>query len=276
MLDDLPALPDGGASRQSAPARPVSKTYELTVEWEHTGGHSGLPFVWFGRQKRVPPRRVGSDSSTRRCSHPPPDEPMAITLTPECRALRREVGPMAWAVLEDVALDAAAGADGVIVARTSAREVAAHLAIQPGTAAKALARLRERGLIALKREPGQEGRFGLSFYRLCDLVGIAIVADDPCVDRPHMAGTTSGRSVRGHTTGGAPADAGGVMHPAEVTAAPAIAKQEASRRLRPATDRRRPGDGGSSEPREKRIVAEQPLQTVNPDPGSRPAQGTLW
>lgn len=31
-----------------------SKTYELTVEWEHTGGESGIPFVWFGRQKRVP------------------------------------------------------------------------------------------------------------------------------------------------------------------------------------------------------------------------------
>lgn len=31
-----------------------SKTYELTVEWERTGGESGIPFVWFGRQKRIP------------------------------------------------------------------------------------------------------------------------------------------------------------------------------------------------------------------------------
>jgi len=31
-----------------------SKTYELTVEWERSGGQRGLPFVWFGRQKRVP------------------------------------------------------------------------------------------------------------------------------------------------------------------------------------------------------------------------------
>jgi hypothetical protein len=31
-----------------------SKTYELSVEWERTGGRSGLPFVWFGRQKRIP------------------------------------------------------------------------------------------------------------------------------------------------------------------------------------------------------------------------------
>jgi excisionase family DNA binding protein len=31
-----------------------SKAYQLTVEWERTGGASGLPFVWFGHQKRVP------------------------------------------------------------------------------------------------------------------------------------------------------------------------------------------------------------------------------
>lgn len=31
-----------------------STSYALTVEWAETGGASGLPFVWFGRQKRVP------------------------------------------------------------------------------------------------------------------------------------------------------------------------------------------------------------------------------
>lgn len=31
-----------------------SKTYELSVEWERSGGASGLPFVWFGHQKRIP------------------------------------------------------------------------------------------------------------------------------------------------------------------------------------------------------------------------------
>lgn len=31
-----------------------SKTYELTVEWERTGGKSGIPFVWLGNQKRIP------------------------------------------------------------------------------------------------------------------------------------------------------------------------------------------------------------------------------
>ena len=31
-----------------------SKAYELTVEWERSGGKTGIPFVWFGNQKRVP------------------------------------------------------------------------------------------------------------------------------------------------------------------------------------------------------------------------------
>lgn len=31
-----------------------SKTYELTNQWERTAGRTGLPFVWFGHQKRVP------------------------------------------------------------------------------------------------------------------------------------------------------------------------------------------------------------------------------
>ena len=53
MLDDLPAFM---TVDQAAKALQLgrSKTYELTVEWERTGGVSGLPFVWFGCQKRIP------------------------------------------------------------------------------------------------------------------------------------------------------------------------------------------------------------------------------
>ena len=53
MLDDLPAFM---TVDQAVKALQLgrSKTYELTVEWERTGGASGLPFVWFGCQKRIP------------------------------------------------------------------------------------------------------------------------------------------------------------------------------------------------------------------------------
>lgn len=53
MLDDLPpflTVEQAGTALQLG----RSKTYELTVEWERSAGESGLPFVWFGRRKRVP------------------------------------------------------------------------------------------------------------------------------------------------------------------------------------------------------------------------------
>jgi len=53
VLEDLPPFM---TVEQAAKALQLgrSKTYELTVEWERSGGVSGLPFVWFGCQKRVP------------------------------------------------------------------------------------------------------------------------------------------------------------------------------------------------------------------------------
>lgn len=53
MLDDLPPFM---TVEQAATVLQLgrSKTYELTVEWESSSGASGLPFVRFGSQKRVP------------------------------------------------------------------------------------------------------------------------------------------------------------------------------------------------------------------------------
>jgi excisionase family DNA binding protein len=53
MLDDLPpflTVDQVGKALQLG----RSKTYELTVEWERSDGRSGIPFVWFGNQKRIP------------------------------------------------------------------------------------------------------------------------------------------------------------------------------------------------------------------------------
>lgn len=53
MFDDLPPFM---TVEQAAEVLQLgrSKTYALTSEWERTDGRSGLPFVWIGRQKRVP------------------------------------------------------------------------------------------------------------------------------------------------------------------------------------------------------------------------------
>jgi excisionase family DNA binding protein len=53
MMDELPPfLTVEQAAKVLQLGR--SKTYELTVEFDRTGGASGIPFVWFGNQKRIP------------------------------------------------------------------------------------------------------------------------------------------------------------------------------------------------------------------------------
>ncbi|MBO0748447.1 MAG: helix-turn-helix domain-containing protein, partial [Acidimicrobiaceae bacterium] len=47
-----------------------SKAYQLSVEWERTGGESGLPFLWFGHQKRIP--RAALERFVARSLAPPP------------------------------------------------------------------------------------------------------------------------------------------------------------------------------------------------------------
>ena len=53
MLEDLPPFMTVG---QAAKALQLgrSKVYELTVLYERTNHGRGLPFVWFGCQKRIP------------------------------------------------------------------------------------------------------------------------------------------------------------------------------------------------------------------------------
>ena len=96
-------------------------------------------------------------------------------LSADCRPLRRRLRPLAWLALEEVALDALAQ-DGRLVARTSARRVAELLRVDPGTAAAALRALRQEGLLALEREKGTAGRFGLSVYVLRPIAGFHVLA----------------------------------------------------------------------------------------------------
>ena len=81
---------------------------------------------------------------------------------------------MAWGVLEDVALDAVLDEDGRLVATTSTRRVAENLGLAPGTAGRALSRLRQLGLVRLVRQSGDGGRFGLSAYVLSSVPGLEV------------------------------------------------------------------------------------------------------
>jgi DNA-binding transcriptional ArsR family regulator len=129
----------------------------------------------------------------------------AIVVTTASRPLRRQLRPLAWVALEEVALDAVAE-EGRLVARTSARQVAELLGVEPGTAAGALRTLRQHGLLVLEREKGPTGRFGLSVYVLGPVDGLSVgssrVAEpsavsplmvEPDVAKPEMALSHTGR-----------------------------------------------------------------------------------
>lgn len=112
-----------------------------------------------------------------------------VLLSGECRPLRRRLRPSAWMALEDVALDAVVE-DGRLVARTSARRVADLLKVDPCTAAAALRALRQEGLLALEREKGQSGRFGLSVYVLGPVAGLMVLG--PGVAKPDVVAPSLG------------------------------------------------------------------------------------
>jgi hypothetical protein len=107
----------------------------------------------------------------------------AVLLSAECRALRRALRLLVWVTLEEVALSSVVE-DGRLVARTSARQVAECLGVDPGTAATALRTLRDRGLVRSSREIGSSGRFGLSVYELGPVAGLLVI--QPRTTEPFM------------------------------------------------------------------------------------------
>lgn len=91
---------------------------------------------------------------------------MIVTVT--ARSLWRRVGTTAWAVLLDVALDAQFDPDGRLVAATNVRRLAGHLGISKDTAARALVRLVDAGLLVRQHgRRGANGEFTPSVYELC-------------------------------------------------------------------------------------------------------------
>jgi hypothetical protein len=102
---------------------------------------------------------------------------VAVVLSDGCRLLRRQLSALAWVILEQVALDAVLD-EGRLLARTSAGQIAEELAVNQGTAARALRMLRQKGLLVLHRDARQAGRFGKSVYELNPVAGLKIKAPD--------------------------------------------------------------------------------------------------
>jgi len=194
-----------------------------------------------------------------------------VVLTEESRDLRRRVGAMARTVLEDLALDALLDERGVMVAHTSARRVAEHLDIQPGTGARALARLRDEGLVSLAREVGPAGRFGLSVYRLAAIPGLTFTdLAVPRVDPPVMATPHTGEP-NGVTTGW------GWVRPGRVDNCGAADEEDAAVRRETPVGRRAAAEAAST----ATTTSAPAGSTVRSGRGRQAApaverQGTLW
>jgi len=99
-----------------------------------------------------------------------------LRLTTSSRALRRSLGPTAWAILEEALLE---GGDdgGAWVVRTNVRRLADALGVSKDTAARAVKRSTAYGILV--HHPGghdARGRFSSAYYeiRLEQLAGIVV------------------------------------------------------------------------------------------------------
>jgi len=120
-----------------------------------------------------------------------------VVVSAASRSLRRQLRPLVWVTLEEVALDAVVE-DGRLVSRTSARRVADRLGIDPGTASRALGDLRRRGMLVLEREHDAAGRFGLSVYVLGSIAGLRVLSpcvEEPCADLPRLENSPVGSQL---------------------------------------------------------------------------------
>lgn len=95
-----------------------------------------------------------------------------IVLDPDSGSWRRRLGPLPWAVLEELALCTRRDETGWVAA-IGVRAIAAAVGVTKDTAARAVATLRSAGLVSPDRVKTADGR-SLSAYRLDLPDGISI------------------------------------------------------------------------------------------------------
>lgn len=142
--------------------------------------------------------------------------PRAITVLPSSRALCRRVGPLAWVLLEELALRAEAQPDGLTV-ETNVRDLGAMFNFGKDTVSRALGRLADLGLIHTQARR-VAGRYAGCAYVLdieaCRRAGIVIAQGAvpsppgpvaPCPVEPDAAQADAVSVTRAGTVGASPA-----------------------------------------------------------------------
>ena len=98
---------------------------------------------------------------------------LTLVVDSRCSAMRRELGPAAWVVLEELLLSAVVDVDlAVAVCRTSVRHLATATALSKDTVSRSLNRLRVSKLLRFEREQHDaSGRF-VSVRYLVDITKV--------------------------------------------------------------------------------------------------------
>ena len=107
------------------------------------------------------------------------------------RAVKRKVGVTAWAILEDIALDAHLDIEGRLVATTNVRRIADNIGVSKNTVTTHLRRLLDHGFV-LHEEGRQDdtGRWTTSRYVLDPDARIERFTHTPSQTAPSPATTT--------------------------------------------------------------------------------------
>jgi hypothetical protein len=103
----------------------------------------------------------------------------AFVVGPRVTGLRRRLGPTAWVVLEQL-LASSTGPTGGCRACVSVRSLAVELGMSKDTVARALARLRLMGTVALEQPRSATGTFAAGSYVITVPDGIAFDDAERC------------------------------------------------------------------------------------------------
>ena len=97
--------------------------------------------------------------------------------------LRRALGPTSWVVLEELLLRSSGTADEC-VACVSVRSLAASLGFAKDTAARAIRRLRDTGLVTVAQQRTDAGIFDTGTYVIAMPEGVTLTASPPAASQP--------------------------------------------------------------------------------------------
>ena len=122
-------------------------------------------------------------SCSRRERPLPVEVTRSIVVAFEASALRRDLGPTSWMVLEELLMRSTGLADAC-VAQVSVRELAASLGLAKDTACRALRRLRDAGLVTVTQQRTVAGIFDSGAYVIAVPDCIALHAATQSSPRP--------------------------------------------------------------------------------------------